>query len=133
MSVFGGDAHRLTMRSRDGSAMPDAGSQVWVAVAERAILRAAVAVFGFPLVGMVAGSAVGSTLGVTESAVAGLAGLGLAAGFMAGAFVIRRGVPTGAMLHDGYAERGVTLLNQAARVRSDARSDVFNIGKSRIT
>ena len=62
-----------------------------------------------------------------------MAAAGLAAGLIAGAFAIRRAAPPGATLHDGYAERGVTLLNQAESVRSEARTDFFNMGKTRIT
>jgi positive regulator of sigma E activity len=133
MNALGVDSGRLTMRTRDGSPVPDVGTRVWVAVAERAILRAAMGLFGLPLVGMVAGSATASALAMTEPAVAGMAGAGLAAGWVVGAFALRRGDSTGAMLHDGYAERGVTLLNQAASLRSEARAGSFNMGKSRIT
>jgi len=132
MNVFGADTRRLTMRTRDGSAVPGVGTRVWVAVGERAILRAAMGLFGLPLVGMVAGSAAASALGITEPAVAGMAGVGLVAGWVAGAFAIRRGALPGATLRDSYAERGVTLLNQAASLRSEARSGFFNMGKSRI-
>ena len=133
MRLFGADTRRLVMQMHDGSAPPDAGSRVWVAVAERAILRAAMGLFGLPLVGMVAGSGVASALGMTEPAAAGMAAAGLAAGLIAGALAIRRAAPPGATLHDGYAERGVTLLNEAASMRSEARTDFFNMGKTRIT
>jgi positive regulator of sigma E activity len=143
MSVFGTVPMRLTMRALDGNPVPKTGARVWVAVAERAILRAAIGVFGMPLLGMVAASAVASALGISESAAGWIAVSGLLAGFAAGAIALRRGAPTRARLHDGYAERAVTLfaeslfagtpLNQAASVRSEARSDLFNMGKSRIT
>jgi positive regulator of sigma E activity len=138
MRVFGPGAIRLTMHVHDGNPVPGTGARVWVAVAERAILRGAIGVFGMPLVGMVAASAAGSALGITESAAGWIAGAGLLAGAAAGTIAARRGPPTHATLHDGYAERAVTLLatallNQAAPVRSEARSDLFNTGKSRIT
>ena len=143
MSVFRGGAMRLTMRARDGNPAPRTGTRVWVAVDERAILRAAIGVFGMPLLGMVAASAAGWALGIGESAAGWVAGSGLLAGLAAGAIALRRGPPTRARLHDGYAERAVTLfaetpfsgtpLNQAVSVRSEARSDLFNTGKSRIT
>ncbi len=138
MSVFGPVAMRLTMRALDGNPAPGTGTRVWVAVAERAILRAAIGVFGMPLLGMMAASAAAWALGMSESAAGWMAVSGLLAGFAAGATALRSGAPTRARLHDGYAERAVTLfagrpLNQAALVRSEARSDLFNTGKSRIT
>ena len=133
MNVFGADTRRLTMRTRDGSAVPDIGAGVWVAVAERAILRAAIGLFALPLVGMVVGAWIASVFGVGEAAAAGLAGSGLAVGCATAAFAIRRWAPTDAMLYDGHVGRGVTLLNHAVSSRSDARFDVFKTGKSRIT
>ena len=143
MSLFGSGAMRLTMLVHDGKPAPGTGTRVWVAVAERAILRAAIGVFGMPLLGVVAASAAGAALGITEGAAGWIAGCGLLAGFATGAIAVRRGAPTRARLHDGYAERAVTLfaetlfrgtpLNQAVSVRSEARSALFNTGKSRIT
>ncbi len=133
LSVFGPDAVRLTMRMRDLHPMPALGAEVWVAVPERAILRGALGVFGLPLLGLVVGSGVADVLGMAAAPSAWSAAVSLMAGILAGALAVRRGAATEALLHDGYAERAVTLLNQAASMRSDARSVLFNTGKSRIT
>ncbi len=133
LSVFGPGAMRLTMHMRDLRPTPALGAEVWVAVPERAILRGAVGTFGLPLFGLVIGSGVADALGMAESSGAWLAAVGLVAGVLAGVLALRRSASTGAVLDDGYAERGVTLLNQAASMRSDARSILFNTGKSRIT
>jgi Positive regulator of sigma(E), RseC/MucC len=133
MRALGPAASRLSMQSCDRRPIPAEGSEVWVAVPERAILRAAGSVFGLPLVGLIAGAGIAAVLGMTEAFAAGLAGSGLVAGFLAGAFVVRCGPSTPATLGDGHAERSVTLVNQAVAVGSDARADLFNTGISRIT
>jgi positive regulator of sigma E activity len=132
LSVFGPAALRLTMQSRDRRPTPPVGSEVWVTVPERAILRAAFGVFGLPLFGLIGGAAGAAALGLADAFAAGAAGSGLAAGFLAGAFAVRRGPVAAATLYDGRVERPVTL-NQAASMRSDARSALFNTGISRIT
>jgi hypothetical protein len=73
MSVFDPGALRLTMRPSDRGPTPDEGSEVWVAVPERAILRAAIGVFGLPLLGLIVGTAAAAALGVTDASGAGLA------------------------------------------------------------
>lgn len=133
LSVFGPGTMRLTMRMQDRTPTPAPGAEVWVTVPERAILRAAIRVFGLPLLGLVVASGIADAAGMGESSGAWLAAAGVVAGALAGTFAVRPNASAEALLHDGQVERGVTLLNQAAPTRSDARSDLFNTGKSRIT